>query len=186
MKLARAFIAGTTFCIAVGTFSGASARITSGGISSPSGGTSIESSSDTSRDATGKVLAATQQITTADLHELTWPVPDRTINTPYSGGHSGFDIEGETGDPIVAAASGRVVFAGDDGDGYGQKIIIEHNDKISTLYSHLQDLGVSKGSVERGEVIGTVGCTGSCSGDHLHFEVLIDEHPTNPTSYMKH
>jgi murein DD-endopeptidase MepM/ murein hydrolase activator NlpD len=186
MKLTRACIAGAVFCIVLGTLSSASARITSGGTASLSMGRSIVASSASPLDAAGKIFAAaTQQISVEDLHKLRWPVPDTTINTPFTGEHSGVDIEGETGDPIVAAASGSVVFVGDDGDGYGQKIVIEHDDKISTLYSHLQDLKASKGPVQRGEVIGTVGCTGSCSGDHLHFEVLINETPTNPMEYLK-
>jgi murein DD-endopeptidase MepM/ murein hydrolase activator NlpD len=147
---------------------------------------SLAPKADTPLDAAGKIFAeATQSIQVEDLTHLTWPVLDTTINTPFTGEHSGVDIEGETGDPIVAAASGIVEFAGDDGDGYGLKVVIRHDDKMSTLYSHLTDTIVSKGRVERGQKIGTVGCSGSCSGDHLHFEVLINDSPTDPMEFLE-
>ena len=115
-----------------------------------------------------------------------WPVVG-AINTPFGGDHDGIDIEGETGDKIVAARSGRVTFAGDDGDGYGTKIVIAHDKGVSTLYSHLSSIASNvtrKAWVERGDVIGTVGCTGSCSGDHLHFEILRGEHPVDPLGLL--
>jgi murein DD-endopeptidase MepM/ murein hydrolase activator NlpD len=187
MKHVRAFIAPVTLFMVLGSFSTASARMVSGGGRAVmTSGRSIVTSDENPLDTAGTVFAkAAKQFPVEDLHELTWPVSDHTINTPFSGGHSGLDIQGETGDPIVAAASGMVEFAGDDGDGYGQKIVIRHDDEISTLYSHLQTIDVSQGSVRRGEQIGTVGCTGSCTGDHLHFEVLINDTPTSPLDYLK-
>ena len=115
--------------------------------------------------------------------DLVWPVRD-TINTPFGNGHDGIDIEGETGDPIAAAGSGRIAFAGDDGDGYGTKIVLNHGSGITTLYSHLDALKVTEGSVEQGEIIGTVGCSGSCSGDHLHFEIHQNGRAVEPTSLL--
>ena len=115
--------------------------------------------------------------------DLEWPIGD-TVNTYFGGGHDGIDIEGETGDPIEAAGSGRITFAGDDGDGYGTKIVISHGSGISTLYSHLDDMKVTKGWVEQGDVIGTVGCTGSCTGDHLHFEIQRGGTPVDPLDVL--
>ena len=115
-----------------------------------------------------------------------WPVAG-AINTPFGGDHDGIDIEGETGDKIVAARSGRVTFAGDDGDGYGTKIVIAHAGGTSTLYSHLSSIAPSvtkKAWVERGTLIGRVGCTGSCTGDHLHFEILRNKRPVNPLPFL--
>ncbi|MDQ3956118.1 MAG: M23 family metallopeptidase [Actinomycetota bacterium] len=114
---------------------------------------------------------------------FTWPVK-AAINTPFGGDHNGVDIEGETGDPIAAAAPGKIVFAGDDGDGYGTKVVIKHERGLSTLYSHLNTIKISKGVVDQGDIIGTVGCTGSCTGDHLHFEILEKETPVNPLGYL--
>lgn len=112
-----------------------------------------------------------------------WPVKG-AVNTPFGGDHNGIDIEGETGDPIAAAAPGKIIFAGDDGDGYGTKVLIEHDKGLSTLYSHLDTIKISKGVVDQGDIIGTVGCTGSCTGDHLHFEILKKETPLNPLDYL--
>jgi len=108
-----------------------------------------------------------------------WPIVG-AINTPFSGGHAGIDIEGVTGDKIIAAQSGTVTFAGDDGDGYGVKVIIEHASGYETLYSHLSSIAVSEGPISQGEVVGAVGCTGSCTGDHLHFEILHGGVVTDP------
>lgn len=112
-----------------------------------------------------------------------WPVKG-AINTPFGGDHDGIDIEGETGDPIVAARAGRIVFAGDDGDGYGTKIVIDHGRGVSSLYSHLAEMFVRHGWVDRGDKIGTVGCTGSCTGDHLHFEILENKRALNPVEFL--
>ena len=112
-----------------------------------------------------------------------WPVKG-AINTPFGGDHDGIDIEGETGDPIMAARDGRVTFAGDDGDGYGTKIVIAHGRGVKTLYSHLSRTLVKRGWVKRGTVIGEVGCTGSCSGDHLHFEIQRDGAPVDPLDLL--
>ena len=112
-----------------------------------------------------------------------WPVKG-AINTPFGGDHDGIDIEGETGDPIAAARDGRITFAGDDGDGYGTKIVIAHGRGVKTLYSHLSRTIVEKGWVKRGTVIGEVGCTGSCSGDHLHFEIQRDGAPVDPLDVL--
>lgn len=112
-----------------------------------------------------------------------WPVVE-TVNTPFGGDHAGIDIEGLTGDPILAAAGGTITFAGDDGDGYGTKIVIRHDGGYETLYSHLATIKVSGGRVEQGDVIGTIGCTGSCTGDHLHFEILHAGTPTNPIDLL--
>ena len=99
--------------------------------------------------------------------------------------HEGIDIDGYTGQPIVASKSGRVISAGDAGDGYGTKVVIDHGGGWSTLYGHMSRLGTSGGaSVSQGQVIGYVGCTGSCTGDHLHFEIRINGAPQNPLSYL--
>jgi murein DD-endopeptidase MepM/ murein hydrolase activator NlpD len=185
-KLTRSFVASIASCILLATAHAANARIATGGGAAALAANRFVAEADSPLEAAGEIFArATQSIKIEDLQHLTWPVPDKTINTPFTGEHSGIDIEGETGDPITAAASGVVRFAGDDGDGYGLKVVIRHDDKVSTLYSHLADITVKKGRVERGEKIGTVGCTGSCSGDHLHFEVRTNGTPTDPTRFLK-
>ena len=87
--------------------------------------------------------------------------------------HKGLDLDGETGDPVVAARSGTVV-ATSCGGGYGICTVIDHGDGIETWYAHLSEQTVTSGPVARGEVIGLMGCTGSCTGSHLHWEVRVD------------
>ena len=98
--------------------------------------------------------------------------------------HTGIDIGAGTGTPIRAAGDGVVVSAGAQG-GYGNATIIDHGGGIATLYAHQSSLGVSDGQrVTAGQTIGRVGCTGSCTGPHLHFEVRVDGDPVNPVPYL--
>lgn len=99
--------------------------------------------------------------------------------------HNGIDIDGYSGQPIVASKAGRVISAGDGGDGYGTKVVLDHGGGFATLYAHMSRLGVSSGaSVSQGQVVGYVGCTGSCTGDHLHFEIRVNGSPQNPLAYL--
>lgn len=95
--------------------------------------------------------------------------------------HTGVDIAANTGAPVVAAADGRVIYAGWFG-GYGKIVAIDHGGKISTLYGHLSDMVVATGGeIRRGQLIGLVGDTGYSNGPHLHFEVRVNGHPIDPT-----
>ncbi len=87
--------------------------------------------------------------------------------------HTGIDIDGSAGDPIVAAADGIVIIAGPYG-GYGNTVAIDHGDGLITIYAHQDSIAVGNGEwVTQGEIIGSVGCTGLCTGPHLHFETRI-------------
>ena len=102
----------------------------------------------------------------------------------YGGLHTGLDIDGETGDPVIASASGRIVHT-DEYFGYGTTVIIDHGDGFATLYGHLSATDVKLGRVvPQGGSIGSVGCTGECTGDHLHFEIRIDDEPVDPVPYL--
>ncbi len=99
--------------------------------------------------------------------------------------HNGVDIGGNTGDPIKAADGGTVVFAGDEGDGYGIKVILDHGDGSRTLYAHCSAALVTAGiKVGKGDVIAKVGNTGDSTGPHLHFEVTINGQPVNPMTFI--
>jgi peptidoglycan DL-endopeptidase CwlO len=124
--------------------------------------------------------------------QLIWPV-NGPITSPFCESrawescHPGIDIGAAGGTPIRAAGSGRVVLiqgAGSSG-GYGNFTCIQHTGSMSTCYAHQSSIGVSMGqSVSQGQVIGNVGCTGRCFGDHLHFEVRINGAVTNPMNYL--
>lgn len=94
--------------------------------------------------------------------------------------HRALDIAAKRGTEIYAAASGRVVFAGTY-SAYGKLTIIDHGGGYETAYGHQSSIDVEKGDwVEKGDVIGHVGMTGSASGNHLHFELRYDDDRIDP------
>lgn len=98
--------------------------------------------------------------------------------------HQGLDIANATGTPVVAPANGTIAEAGYS-SGYGRYIKIQHGYGMVTLYGHLSKSLVHGGQrVKKGERIGNVGNTGSSTGPHLHYEVLINGVPTNPRRYI--
>lgn len=127
---------------------------------------------------------------------MAWPVPScHTISSGYGGRihpttgkykfHGGLDIPGSYGSAIVAANSGKVIWAGNRGDSYGNYVIIDHGGGVSTLYGHSSKVLVSTGqSVSRGQRIANVGSTGRSTGPHCHFEVRINGSRVNPTPYV--
>lgn len=107
---------------------------------------------------------------------------------PYVGFHKGLDITcaGAQGKRICAAEAGTVIVAayGWNG-GYGNYVIVDHGNGLSTLYAHCVSLSVSVGqTVSRGQFIANVGNTGNSYGAHLHFEVRINGQHTNPAPYL--
>lgn len=96
--------------------------------------------------------------------------------------HNGTDFAAPTGTPIKASSDGRVSFVGDQ-RGYGKTVILEHRDRYSTLYAHMNGFprGLAKGQrVRQGDVIGYVGMTGWATGPHLHYEIRINNVPHDP------
>jgi murein DD-endopeptidase MepM/ murein hydrolase activator NlpD len=118
---------------------------------------------------------------------LIWPV-NGAVSSPFGQRwgrlHAGIDISAGSGTPIRAAAAGRVILQGPTG-GYGNYTCIGHGGGMSTCYAHQSRYATSGGqSVSQGQVIGYVGCTGHCFGDHLHFEVRINGSPVDPLGYL--
>jgi virulence factor Mce-like protein len=116
-----------------------------------------------------------------------WPV-DGEVTSGFGsrdgGEHTGLDIDADTGTAVVAAASGRVVHTGVY-YGYGETVIVDHGRGFSTLYGHLSAIDVKLGDeVTQGDAIGLVGCSGDCTGDHLHFEIRVDGEPIDPIPYL--
>ncbi|MCY7321766.1 MAG: peptidoglycan DD-metalloendopeptidase family protein [Phormidesmis sp. CAN_BIN36] len=102
----------------------------------------------------------------------------------YQRFHSGVDFGAEYGGVIRSADRGLVIFAGWYG-GYGNAVIIDHGNNITTLYGHTSELYVSEGqSIERGQPFAAVGSTGLSTGPHLHFEVRQNGEPVDPMSYF--
>jgi len=118
---------------------------------------------------------------------LIWPVSGPVVSPfgmRWGRLHAGVDIAVPAGTPIRAAQSGRVVLLGWTG-GYGNYTCVQHSGSLSTCYAHQSRYGTSMGaSVKQGQVIGYVGCTGHCFGDHLHFETRINGSPVNPMGYL--
>jgi peptidoglycan DL-endopeptidase CwlO len=123
---------------------------------------------------------------------MIWPV-NGPITSPFcerrswESCHPGIDIGVPSGTPIRAAAAGRVALlqsAGASG-GYGNFTCVQHSGSLSTCYAHQSRFATSMGaSVRQGQVIGYVGCTGLCFGDHLHFEVRVNGAVVNPMAYL--
>ena len=149
-----------------------SSSSSAGGSSSGDGGSGGESSSggDSTPSASGFI----------------WPVSG-TVTSGYGMRwgrlHAGIDISAPTGTTVRAAAAGRVIIAGWMG-GYGNIVVIDHGGGLSTAYAHLSSILAGGGSVSQGQAIGAVGCTGSCTGPHLHFEVRVNGSPVNPLAYL--
>jgi murein DD-endopeptidase MepM/ murein hydrolase activator NlpD len=124
------------------------------------------------------------------LPALAWPL--RGVVTSAFGRerrqhahHEGIDIDGEVGEPILAAAAGTVVRAGWEG-GYGRLVVLDHGLGLTTLYAHASRLLVEEGDrVEAGDEIAEVGESGHAHGSHLHFEVHRDDRPVNPLPYLQ-
>ena len=115
-----------------------------------------------------------------------WPTSGR-INVEFGGkpgSGTGVLIDGRAGQPIVAAASGRVVYAGGGLIGYGQLIILKHNDTYLSAYGHNAKLLVKEGQgVKKGQQIATMG-EGPERKPRLHFEIRRNGKPVNPRRYL--
>ena len=101
--------------------------------------------------------------------------------------HSGVDIAVLRTDRVVSALSGTVTAVGylESYSGYGNTVKIRHANGIATLYAHLASASVRPGAtVARGEAIGRAGCTGSCTGPHLHFEVRVRGKLADPLRFL--
>ncbi|MQW91891.1 peptidoglycan DD-metalloendopeptidase family protein [Acinetobacter wanghuae] len=124
---------------------------------------------------------------------VTHPLPDlKRVSSDFGGrtmggraeNHSGLDMSAPSGTPIYATGPGIVTKSGW-GTGYGQYVEINHGNGYLTRYAHASRLIAKVGDrVKAGEHIANVGCTGRCTGPHLHYEVVKDGQRKNPSTYL--
>lgn len=99
--------------------------------------------------------------------------------------HAGIDFTAPVGTPVYATGDGLITFAGNQGNGYGLHIIVDHGYGYTTLYGHLSKVAVHIGKkVKRGELIGYIGNSGKSVGPHLHYEVRKNDQPLNPVHFF--
>ena len=122
-----------------------------------------------------------------------WPVKgvitlefgESSIFQPF---HTGIDIanpNGDKGDPITVFMPGKVTYTGRIVLGYGNHVIVDNKNNITSVYSHLDSINVEKGQeVKPGDIIGTEGKTGWATGNHLHFEIRVFGVPVNPRTFL--
>ncbi len=126
--------------------------------------------------------------------QLAWPVSG-PVSSPYGWRthpifgdrrlHTGIDISVGYGSTVYSADRGTVSFVGVMG-GYGNVVVVDHGGGLATTYNHLSAFSVSSGqTVGRGQPVGAVGCTGYCTGPHLHFEVRVNGSPVDPMPYLQ-
>ena len=125
---------------------------------------------------------------------MVWPVKGvitlefAKSDLPYQLFHTGIDIAnpfGKIGDDITPFMDGTVIYAGQTAIGFGKHIIIDHGNKVTSLYGHLDKVLVYKGQkVKIGDVIGKEGSTGWSTGPHLHFQIDVFGIPVNPRTFL--
>jgi murein DD-endopeptidase MepM/ murein hydrolase activator NlpD len=116
---------------------------------------------------------------------LLWPVAGGSVSQYFHAGHLALDIAAPYGNQVMAAQAGTVAWAGWRNNGGGNVITIDHGNGMKTVYNHLGSIWVSPGQfVAAGQGIGGVGCTGMCTGPHVHFEVIVNGVIDNPLRYL--
>ncbi|MDE0133125.1 MAG: peptidoglycan DD-metalloendopeptidase family protein [bacterium] len=127
----------------------------------------------------GRLAWPTDGLITSGFGWRTHPILNRRIF------HNGIDLDSPHGSPVRAAGDGRVILA-QSWSGFGNTVVIQHGGDVTSIYGHLSRFGTSVGrEVREGNVIGYIGCTGLCTGPHLHFEVREDGAPVNPLKYLQ-
>lgn len=142
-----------------------------------------------------------RDLQTAGRHEaragawLKWPLEAGIISSGFGlrrdpferelRFHAGVDLAAEEREPVLAAADGRVAFAGPAGNA-GLTVKVRHAPRLHTLYAHLSAIMVKEGQeIGRGDVLGLVGHTGRATGPHLHFALLLDGKPVDPLEHLE-
>lgn len=135
------------------------------------------------------IIKGTKVVPSRGTGELHWPAVgghvSSNVGMRWGSMHKGMDIAQPSNRSILAADNGTVVSAGWDSGGYGNKIVISHNNGMKTVYAHLSSISVSPGqTVEKGSKIGVMGTTGNSTGIHLHFELYKNGSLENPQKHL--
>ncbi|MFC4402350.1 peptidoglycan DD-metalloendopeptidase family protein [Gracilibacillus xinjiangensis] len=133
------------------------------------------------------IVKGTKVVPSRGSGQFHWPAVGGYVSSHmgerWGSYHKGMDIAGVSNRSILAADNGTVVSAGWDSGGYGNKVVIDHNNGYQTVYAHLSSISVSAGqTVEKGSTLGVMGSTGNSTGIHLHFEVRKNGSLVNPAS----
>jgi len=116
---------------------------------------------------------------------LRYPLDKIVVTQGYKFFHPGLDFDGVTGDPVYSIADGTVSAIQYSKYAYGNAILVNHGNKITSLYAHLSEINVDeRQKITNEEIIGKVGATGHAFGDHLHFEIRENGVPINPFTIL--
>jgi len=133
---------------------------------------------------TAKADASPTEVIAEPGIRLSYPAKGK-ITSEFSEANKGIDIAGKVGDPVQAAADGKVVYAGNSLRGYGNLVIVKHDNTYLTAYAHNSRLLVKEGdTVRKGQKIAEIGDTDATS-PKLHFELRVNGKPVNPTPYLQ-
>jgi murein DD-endopeptidase MepM/ murein hydrolase activator NlpD len=179
---AKLFGAGVPFSSSGAGQQRVAVQVGAGAGSEESGSSSDETPSETSPTTTATADGCTTgRIATPVSGTETSPFGESRGNHR----HTGVDLAAPTGTPVKAAQCGTVSFSGVE-SGYGNLVCVQHAGAITTCYAHLSRIAASsKQTVQAGQVVGYVGCTGNCTGPHLHFEVRREGTPVDPEPYLR-
>jgi lipoprotein NlpD len=151
------------------------------------------SKSDASTQATGSAPASTSssaaepvknEVVAESGIRLSWPAKGK-VTGEFSETNKGIDIAGKVGEPVLSASDGKVVYAGNSLRGYGNLVIVKHDNTYLTAYAHNSKLLVKEGdTVRKGQRIAEMGDTDT-NVPKLHFELRVNGKPVNPTPYLQ-
>ena len=149
----------------------------------------LEVSAETPSAASVPTVDPAVQIEAPSKAPLRWPVAKPMLTSLFGKrwgrDHEGIDMKAPTGTPVLAAADGEVVYAGDRVRGYGNMVVLQHAGNLLTVYAHNSLLLVHVGDhVNVGQEISRVGDTGRSTAPHLHFEVRRKEEPQDPLQFL--
>lgn len=148
------------------------------------------SSDNTAKNSRSVAKYSYAQPSTKRKQKFDWPVKGQVVSGygPIAKGRNndGINIKAPLGTPVKAADSGTVAYAGNELKGFGNLVLIKHDDGWVTAYAHNQALKVKKGQkVKRGEQIASVGSTGGVGTPQLHFETRAGKKALNPQNYLR-